>query len=238
MQLENIKELGRGYFQAQAAALRPEVRMVIDGELTEAASGRRFETINPATDEIIASVPLGDAEEVDRAAASARRAFREGLWSRMEPRKRAEVLYCYAELIEENGLELALLDTLDVGKPIVDTLTGDVPAAALTLRYFGEAIDKFDGLATSTAADEFHHILREPLGVVACILPWNYPLLIGAWKFAPALAMGSHHSRYAVCSEGDVVITSRPEGRIAGPMGLPPFEKTTDFLESGSSSLP
>jgi acyl-CoA reductase-like NAD-dependent aldehyde dehydrogenase len=189
MQLEQIRQLGRGHFQAQAATLRPEVRMVIHGELTEAASGRRFETINPATDGIIASVPSGDAEEIDRAVTSARRMFREGVWSHMEPLKRAEVLYRYAELIEENALELALLDTLDVGKPIVDTLTGDVPAAALTFGYFGEAIDKFAGLVTSTAADAFHYILREPLGVVACILPWNYPLLIGAWKIGNSVVI-------------------------------------------------
>jgi acyl-CoA reductase-like NAD-dependent aldehyde dehydrogenase len=191
VQLDKVKELGRGYFQAQAAALRPETRMIIGGEPVEAASGRRFDTTNPANGEVTASVPLADTAEVDRAVSSARRAFREGVWSHMEPRKRMEVMYRYAELIEEHALELALLDTLDVGKPIADTLTGDVPAAALTFRYFAETIDKFDGVVTNTAADAFHYILRQPLGVVACILPWNYPLLMAAWKIAPALAVGN-----------------------------------------------
>jgi acyl-CoA reductase-like NAD-dependent aldehyde dehydrogenase len=191
VQLDKVKGLGHGYFRAQAVALRPETAMIVDGELIDAASGRRFETTNPANGDVIAHVPMADTDEVDRAVSSARRAFRDGVWSRMEPRKRMEVLYRYAELIEDHALELALLDTLDVGKPIADTLTGDVPAAALTFRYFAETIDKFDGVVTNTAPNAFHYILREPLGVVACILPWNYPLLIAAWKIAPALAVGN-----------------------------------------------
>lgn len=102
-----------------------------------------------------------------------------------------EVLYRFARLIEERALEFALLDTLDVGKPISDTLTGDVPAAALTFQYFGETIDKIEGTVTSTASDAFHYIIRQPLGVVACITSWNYPLLMNAWKVAPALAVGN-----------------------------------------------
>jgi gamma-glutamyl-gamma-aminobutyraldehyde dehydrogenase len=102
-----------------------------------------------------------------------------------------EVLYRFARLIEAHALEFSLLDTLDVGKPITDMMTGDVPAAALTFQYFGETIDKIEGTVTSTASDAFHYIIRQPLGVVACITPWNYPLLMNAWKVAPALAVGN-----------------------------------------------
>ena len=180
-------------FHQQAAALRPETRMIIDGKLADARSGRRFETVNPANDETLASVPLGDAEDVDLAVASARAAFRTGAWSRMEPRARMQVMYRMADLITEHGLRLGLMDSLNVGKPIADMLNpnGEVAAAALTFRFFGEAIDKIEGSVTTTASNAFHYIVRQPIGVVACIAPWNYPLLIAAWKVAPALAIGN-----------------------------------------------
>ena len=178
-------------YRRHAAALKPETRMFIDGALADTPSGKRFETVNPATGEVVASVPSGSAEDVDRAVASARRAFKSGVWSRLEPRARMEVLYRFARLIEAHALEFSLLDTLDVGKPITDMMTGDVPAAALTFQYFGETIDKIEGTVTSTASDAFHYIIRQPLGVVACITPWNYPLLMNAWKVAPALAVGN-----------------------------------------------
>jgi acyl-CoA reductase-like NAD-dependent aldehyde dehydrogenase len=191
MNAEQAKALTREDFHRRAAALNPETRMLIDGELVEARSGKRFETINPANGEVVATVPLGDEGEVDLAVAAARRAFKSGVWSRCEPRLRMEVLYRFAAAINEHALELALLDALDVGKPVGDMLTGDVPAAALTFQYFAETIDKFDGIVTNTASDAFHYILRQPLGVVGCITPWNYPLLMSAWKVAPALAVGN-----------------------------------------------
>jgi acyl-CoA reductase-like NAD-dependent aldehyde dehydrogenase len=191
MKAEQANALTVDELRRRAAALTPETRMVINGELVDARSGDRFETVNPANGQAIATVPAGAAEDVDRAVASARSAFRSGVWSRMEPRARMEVLYCMAELIEEHALELALLDSLDVGKPVLEMLTGDVPAAALTFQYFGETIDKMEGVVTNTASDAFHYILRQPLGVVACITPWNYPLLMNAWKVAPALAAGN-----------------------------------------------
>jgi acyl-CoA reductase-like NAD-dependent aldehyde dehydrogenase len=177
----------------QASALRPETRMMIGGKFVDARSGRRFETMNPANDETLASVPLGDAEDVDLAVASARAAFKTGIWSRMDPRARMQVMYRMADLITANALHLGLMDSLNVGKPITDMLNanGEVAAAALTFRFFGEAIDKIEGTVTTTAANAFHYIVRQPIGVVACIAPWNYPLLIAAWKVAPALAIGN-----------------------------------------------
>lgn len=191
MRAEEAKDFTVEDFRRQAAALKPETRMLIDGELLDSPSGKRFETVNPANGEVIATLPSGTEDDVDRAVASARRAFKSGVWSRLEPRARMEVMYRFARLIEENALQLALLDSIDVGKPITDMLTGDVPAAALTFQYFAEAIDKIEGTVTSTATDAFHYIVRQPLGVVACITPWNYPLLMNAWKVAPALAVGN-----------------------------------------------
>ncbi|WP_353072101.1 aldehyde dehydrogenase family protein [Tunturiibacter gelidoferens] len=180
-------------FHQQASALRPETRMVIDGKLVDAISGQRFETVNPANDETLASVPMGGVEDVDLAVTSARAAFRAGVWSRLEPRARMQVMYRMADLITENALRLGLMDSVNVGKPIADMLNanGDVAAAALTFRFFGEAIDKVEGVVTTTAPNAFHYIVRQPIGVVACIAPWNYPLLIAAWKVAPALAIGN-----------------------------------------------
>jgi acyl-CoA reductase-like NAD-dependent aldehyde dehydrogenase len=180
-------------FHQQASALRPETRMVIDGKLLDAISGQRFETINPANDETLASVPLGGVEDVDLAVASARAAFKSGVWSRMEPRARMQVMYRMADLITKNALRLGLMDSLNVGKPIADMVSanGDVAGAALTFQFFGEAIDKIEGAVTTTAPNAFHYIVRQPIGVVACIAPWNYPLLIAAWKVAPALAIGN-----------------------------------------------
>ncbi|HEU0154591.1 MAG TPA: aldehyde dehydrogenase, partial [Stellaceae bacterium] len=174
-----------------AASLHPETRMLIDGALVEARSGNTFETVNPATGDVIAKVPSGDAAEIDLAVAAARRAFKSGAWSRSEPRARMQVLYRFADAIDAHTLEFALLDSLDVGKPVIEMITGDVPAASLTFRYFAETIDKVEGVVTTTASDAFHYILRQPLGVVGCITPWNYPLLMTAWKVAPALAVGN-----------------------------------------------
>jgi len=191
MNAENARVLGYDDFRRYAAALKPETRMFINGELVGTRSGHQFETVNPANGRVLASVPAGNVEDVDRAVESARKAFKSRVWSRLEPRARMEVLYRLAKLIDDHALEFALLDSLDVGKPVLEMLTGDVPAAALTFQYFGETIDKIEGVVTNTASDAFHYILRQPLGVVGCITPWNYPLLMNAWKVAPALAAGN-----------------------------------------------
>ncbi len=178
-------------WHAAAAAVKPEVRLFIDGDYVDAALGGRFETVNPATGEVIAEMAEGTAEDVDRAVASALRAYRSGSWARMAPRERMEVLYRYAELIEERSEELALLDTLDMGKPITDMLTVDMPGVVETFQYFAECIDKVESTVTATEYDVLHYTLRQPLGVVGAISPWNYPLLMATWKVAPALAAGN-----------------------------------------------
>jgi gamma-glutamyl-gamma-aminobutyraldehyde dehydrogenase len=174
-----------------AGRLEPETRCLIDGEFVPAASGATFQTLNPATGQVLAEVARGVADDVDAAVTAARRAFKSGVWSRMAPRDRMEVLHRYGRLIQENATQFALLDTLDMGKPISDMLTSDVPDSAHIFQYFAETIDKLDGLVTNTAASALHYILRQPLGVVGCIVPWNYPLMMASSKLAPALAAGN-----------------------------------------------
>jgi acyl-CoA reductase-like NAD-dependent aldehyde dehydrogenase len=178
-------------WHARAKALKPETRLFIDGEYVAAKDGRTFPTINPATGQTLAKISQAGAEDVDLAVKAARRAFRDGRWSRMAPRTRMGVLYRFADLVEANLEQFALLDTLDMGKPINEMLTIDGPGSVLTFRFFAECIDKMEGQVTNTAAEAFHYILREPLGVVGCVVPWNYPLMMAAWKIAPALAAGN-----------------------------------------------
>jgi gamma-glutamyl-gamma-aminobutyraldehyde dehydrogenase len=190
----NMDQLSRLSYQdwrARAANLKPDGRLFIDGERRDARDGRVFESINPATGEVAATVARGAAADVDAAVAAAARCFREGSWALQAPRGRLAVLYRFAELIEEHAAELALLDVVEMGKPITDTISVDMPETALTLRFYGEAADKLQGTTTATEPDVFHYTLREPLGVVGAISPWNYPLWMASWKFAPALAAGN-----------------------------------------------
>ncbi len=177
-------------WHARAAALKYATGHYIDGAHVAAGSDR-FGVINPASGGTLCEVAAGTAADIDRAVASGRKAFASGVWRRMAPRDRMAVMTRYAALIEAHAERIALLDTMCMGKPISDMLNIDVPAAVTTFTYFAELIDKIDGAVTSTASDAFHYILREPLGVVGCIVPWNYPLLMAAWKVAPALAAGN-----------------------------------------------
>jgi 4-guanidinobutyraldehyde dehydrogenase / NAD-dependent aldehyde dehydrogenase len=178
-------------WRRHAKKLKFETRNFIDGKFVAAKGGGKFETVNPATGEVIATVARSKVADVNAAVKAARNAFKSGVWSRMEPRSRMEVLYRYATLINQHVVEFSLLDVLDMGKPISDMVNVDVPFSALTFQYFGETIDKIEGSVTNTASDALHYILRQPLGVVACIVPWNYPLMMAAWKIAPALAAGN-----------------------------------------------
>lgn len=176
---------------ARREAAAAETRLFINGVFVDAGSGDRFETINPANREVIASVSSADENDVDAAVRSARKAFRRGTWSRMAPRERMSVLYRFAELIDSHAEQLAVLDTLDMGKPISDMISVDLPAVMETIRFMAEYIDKMEGSVTNTESDVMHFVLREPIGVVAAISPWNYPLLMATWKIAPALAAGN-----------------------------------------------
>src|SRR5947209_5871872 len=181
--------------QRQSAVERfvgaPVRKMLIDGKWVEAASGKKFETVNPATGQVLARVAEGDKEDIDRAVRAARRAFDDGKWARMNPTERQRLLLRIADLIEANGDELAQLETLDNGKPFMESRHVDIPASAETFRYYAGWVNKIYGETNPSDAAFFNFTLREPVGVCGQIIPWNFPLLMCAWKLAPALACGN-----------------------------------------------
>src|SRR5215472_2715100 len=175
----------------RARALSFRTQGFVDGRYVEAASGATFDSINPATGKLLARVASGDAEDIDRAVKSARGAFSAGVWSQRTPAERKQGLLRFAELVEKHTDELALLETLDMGKPITDSLKVDVPGAVRCLRWYAEAVDKVYDEVAPTGPGALALITREPMGVVGAIVPWNFPLLMAAWKFAPVLATGN-----------------------------------------------
>jgi acyl-CoA reductase-like NAD-dependent aldehyde dehydrogenase len=182
---------GTPSWHERARALRIRTQAFIGGRYVDAASGATFDSINPATGALLARVAAGDEEDIHRAVEAARAAFRKGSWANLAPAKRKRVLQRFAELILEHGDELALLETLDMGKPITDSLQVDIPATARCIRWYAEAIDKIYDEVAPTGPGALAMITREPMGVVGAIVPWNYPLLMAAWKIGPALAAGN-----------------------------------------------
>ncbi|NIC04550.1 aldehyde dehydrogenase [Billgrantia bachuensis] len=180
----------RDDWQALAEGLSLEGRAFIGDVFVDAASGDTFESRNPATGEILARVASCDEPDAERAVAAAREAFAGGEWSRLAPGKRKKVLLRLADLMEANKHELALIDTLDMGKPVSSSL-GDMAGAIGCIRYQAECIDKLYGEVAPTGEETLALVLREPIGVVAAIVPWNFPLMMTAWKIAPALAAGN-----------------------------------------------
>jgi len=177
------------------ATASPEVkigqtRLLINGEWQDAASGKTFKTINPATEEPIADVAEADAADVERAVAAARKAFDEGPWRTMSASERGRLLYKLADLIEANRKELAALETLDNGKPLGESLRGDLPLTVACYRYYAGWADKIQGKTIPVNGPHFCYTRHEPVGVCGQIIPWNFPLLMQAWKLGPALACG------------------------------------------------
>ncbi len=171
----------------------PEIRHTecfIGGRWLPGSDGKTFPTINPATEEVIVQVAEGTAEDVDHAVLAARDAFEYGPWPRMSARDRGKLLYRLADLIEHEAAELAALETLDNGKPIRDSRTIDVPMTIETFRYYAGYADKIYGQTIPVAGNYFTYTRREPVGVAGQIIPWNFPMLMVAWKWAPALAAG------------------------------------------------
>jgi aldehyde dehydrogenase (NAD+) len=165
--------------------------ILIGDEFRKSVSGRTFPTVNPATEEVICEVAEGDAADVDLAVHAARAAFETGPWSRMDARDRGRLLTRLADLIEANFDELAALETLDNGKPISDSRAADLPLVIDCLRYYGGWADKIQGHTIPIRGDYFCCTRREPIGVCGQIIPWNFPMLMVAWKWGPALAAGN-----------------------------------------------
>ncbi len=168
-------------------------KLFIGGRWVESAGGKTFATHDPATGDVLATVAEANAEDVDRAVAAARKSFDRGTWRELPPAERAKVLWKIGDMIEERATELAQLETLDNGMPINDALLFHAPLAAATFRYYAGWVTKLDGATqqVSFPGQYLSYTLREPVGVVGQIIPWNFPLLMAAWKLAPALACGN-----------------------------------------------
>jgi len=175
----------------RAKQLQIDGRAVIDGKRVHAHDGSTFECFSPIDNRKLADVASGKAADIDLAVSAARAAFYDRRWAGLSPRERKQTMIRFADLLIQNKEELALLETLDMGKPITASLNVDVNSAANSLRWFGEAIDKVYDEIAPTAHHTLAMITREPLGVVGAIVPWNYPILMACWKIAPALASGN-----------------------------------------------
>jgi 4-(gamma-glutamylamino)butanal dehydrogenase len=183
--------MSHNHWQQLAQTLKLEGRALIAGELRESVTGETFTSENPATGRPLAKVAACGAEDVDRAVRSARDAFEAGVWSRLAPAERKKRLVRLAELMQKHANELALLETLDMGKPISDSVAVDIPLSATCIAWNGEAIDKLYDEIAPTGPAVTALITREPLGVVGAVVPWNFPLLMACWKVGPALAAGN-----------------------------------------------
>jgi acyl-CoA reductase-like NAD-dependent aldehyde dehydrogenase len=178
-------------WQERANKVKPNGAIFIDGKSMPAVSGKTFEDFSPTLNKSIADIASGSQEDIDRAVASAKRAFDSGVWSEMNPRDKKAIMLKWAELLNEHRDELALLETLDVGKPISDSLAVDTKNSARVIQWYAETIDKtYDEIAPAPR-NALAMVTREPLGVIGAIVPWNYPMSITSWKLGPALAMGN-----------------------------------------------
>src|SRR6202047_299948 len=203
----------------RARTLEFRTQAFIDGRYLDAASGATFDSVNPATGKLLARVAAGGEEDINRAVTSARAAFRKGSWSNLAPAKRKRIMQRFAETIREHTEELALLETLDTGKPIADSLKLDIPGAARCIQWYAEAIDKVYDQVAPTGPGALALITREPLGVVGAIVPWNFPLLMAAWKFAPVLASGNS---FVLKPSEKSPLTALKVAELAVEAGIPP----------------
>jgi gamma-glutamyl-gamma-aminobutyraldehyde dehydrogenase len=176
---------------ARAAALKPEGRAFIDGAYVPAISGKTFAKSSPIDGRVFAEVADCEAADIDRAVAAARRSFESGVWRDAAPVSKKKVLLRFAELIRAHTDEIALLETLDVGKPIANAIAVDVPLCADCIQYYAELADKLHDEVAPVGIRDMALVRKEPLGVVGAIVPWNYPLIIAAWKIGPALVAGN-----------------------------------------------
>ncbi|PVZ15332.1 MULTISPECIES: aldehyde dehydrogenase [unclassified Pseudomonas] len=183
--------LTRSDWEQRALTLKIEGRAFIDGQYTDAADKAVFDCLSPIDGRLLAKVASCDLADANRAVENARKVFDSGVWSRLAPAKRKATLIRFAALISEHAEELALLETLDMGKPISDSLNIDVAGSANALAWSGEAIDKLYDEVAATPHDQLGLVTREPVGVVAAIVPWNFPLMMASWKLGPALATGN-----------------------------------------------
>lgn len=208
----------------------------IGNEWVDAASGDTFATVNPATGELITEVAEAGAADIDRAVQSARAAFADPKWRGMNPHKRSAILWRLADLIEEHADEIGALETMDNGKPIFEARYVDVPSVVENFRYFAGMADKIHGDTIPVKGAMLNYTLREPLGVIGCITPWNFPLSLATWKVAPALACGN---AVILKPAEQTPLTALVLGELAAEAGLPPgiLNVVPGFGETAGAAL-
>jgi aldehyde dehydrogenase (NAD+) len=194
-------------------------RLYVGGQWVDALAGGTFPTVNPATEETLTRVAEGRAEDIDRAVGAARKAFEEGPWAKMSGSDRGRLLWKIGDLLEARVAEVAEIETLDSGKTITESSRVDVPMAADCFRYFAGWASKIEGETVPIRAPFFNYTLREPIGVVGQIIPWNFPILLAAWKVAPALAAGN---TIVLKPAEQTPLSALRLAQIAEEAGLPP----------------
>ncbi|MDP2494274.1 aldehyde dehydrogenase [Shimia thalassica] len=205
-------------YKSIAANLSLPTSAFIDGGYRPAASGKTFETLNPATGEKLADVAACAQDDVDFAVSKAREAFDDGRWSKMHPSDRKDVLIRFAKLMTRNARELAVMEAIDSGKTIFDCETVDIPETIHCIKWHAEAIDKIYDQVSPASDDHIAMVVREPIGVVGLVLPWNFPLLMLAWKIGPALAAGCS---VVVKPAEETSLTALRVAELASEAGLP-----------------
>ena len=211
-------------------------RLYIGGQWVESASGATFKTINPATEKPLTEIAEGRAEDVDRAVKAARAAFTSGDWPKMSPADRGRLIWKIGDLIESRLKEIAEVETLDSGKTITEASRVDVPMAADCFRYFAGWATKIEGETIPVRAPCLNYTIREPLGVIGQIIPWNFPILLAAWKVAPALAAGN---TIVLKPAEQTPLTALRLAKIAEEAGLPPgvLNVVTGFGNTAGAAL-
>jgi len=210
--------LSKAQYAAIAAELRFPTQAFIDGSFRDAVSGRTFASNNPATGERLADIAACDAEDVNLAVASARLAFEDGRWSKRSPGERKAVMQRFAQLLEDHAHELAVMESLDSGKPVRECQNIDVPETIHTLRWHAELIDKIYDSTAPVGPGAVTMVVREPIGVVGLVLPWNFPLLMLAWKIGPSLAAGCS---IVVKPARETTLTALRVAELAHQAGIP-----------------
>jgi len=223
-------------WRTEAGRISFRDKAFIGGRFVASAAGETFDNISPIDGRVLAKIAAGDAEDIDRAVKAARAAFEAGVWADQAPKARKRILVKLAELIQKHANELALLETLDMGKPILNARNGDMRAVAECVRWYGETIDKIYDEIAPTPKTALALITREPLGVVGAVVPWNFPLLMAGWKFAPALAAGNS---VVLKPAEQSPLSALRVAELALEAGVPPgvFNVVPGFGESAGQAL-
>jgi len=228
--------LTRDEYQSIADSLHLPTGAYINGKACAATSGETFETVNPATGEVLANIASCDQADVDKAVEKARDAFEAGVWSKMHPTERKKVIIQLCKLIKRNAREIAVLESIESGKPIQEIENVDIPESIHCLEWHAEAVDKIYDQMAPAGDDAVAMIVREPIGVVAAILPWNFPMLMIAWKLGPALASGNS---VIIKPAEQTTMTALRAAELASEAGVPDgvFSVVTGLGETAGQAL-